>query len=137
MNDSIQNDIDHHGKFSIKSSSKSQDRSRLTIDSVRVVEITPDRVVEIVPARLLDTVPTLVVEIVPVLVVEIVPVLVVEMVPPLGRAVADTVRTNMPDSTICFTFFIVCSCNLKHQGNFGRLEGSLCRSHLRPTLTNI
>lgn len=62
---------------------------------------------EIVPARSLEVAPAVVAEIVPVLVAEMVPVLVAEMVPPFAKAGADIARTNMPDNTIGFTFFIV------------------------------
>ena len=63
----------------------------------------PVRVVEITPKRLLEAVA----EIVPVLVAEIVPVLVAEIVPAFPRTLLERLRTNMPDSTITLTFFIV------------------------------
>ena len=88
----------------LSSSSSSENRSSVTVDSWRVVGMMPARVVEIVPVRL---VPLAVVEIVPVRVVEMVPVLVVEMIPPFAKVGADIARTSIVEQMIDFAFFIV------------------------------
>ena len=74
-----------------------------------VAEIVPILVPEISPVLVAEMVPVLVAEMVPVLVAEMVPLLVPEMRPPFAKAGADIARTNMPENTIGFTFFIVCS----------------------------
>ena len=115
----------------VKRSSRSEARSKLTVDPFRVVEITPVRVVEIVPDLLL------VVEIVPVLVVEMVPVLVVEMVPVFAIPVADKARTNIAVQPIDLRVVMILLLVTKNvRGNLVGLKVVACKLFLEPTSEN-
>ena len=92
----------------VKRRSTNKDRSELSGESARVVEM--------MPVRLVDVVPALVVEMMPVLVVEMMPVLVVEIMPDLANAGADIATTKIPAQTIGLRFFIVLLLVLKRQG---------------------
>ena len=83
-----------------KRRSTNKDRSELSGESARVVEMMPVRLVDVVPA----------------LVVEMMPVFVVEIMPDLANAGADIATTKIPAQTIGLRFFIVLLLVLKRQG---------------------
>jgi hypothetical protein len=111
----VTDEHDYQEPKTVKRSSSNENRSRFTVDVLRVVDMTSVRVVEIVPVRLT---PAAVVEIVPVLVVEMVPALVVEMSPDFARVGADIATTNIVDHRVNLTVFIVCSWRRETLRNF-------------------